>query len=277
MNRERLLYVAARCATGQIEEIADDVDQFMEWVRPQITHYAEQRDEIERLRKGLQLIATDEWRLMNITARQTAASILAGKPSGVSAHKPSGMGINPSNSPCARVPDSHLLADDGDAVRGTGDHSPLIPRSDDHCLGLEATGISDGRIAHQHVPAVDKTGRVGVHVHGDIDRASDPTQPQPAAPSELVATLREIAVRALAVGPKDHNITLDEIRAISDAAERLAQPPPAVHSELELAAAHYVRVSQNPNLSRYITENGRHPGSGGPWAELVSAVDAARK
>jgi hypothetical protein len=49
------------------------------------------------------------------------------------------------------------------------------------------------------------------------------------APSkELVATLNEIAVRALAVGPKDHNITLDEIRAISKAADLLAtHEPPA--------------------------------------------------
>jgi predicted RNA-binding Zn-ribbon protein involved in translation (DUF1610 family) len=36
--------------------------------------------EIERLRAGLQLIATDEHRLMGITARQTAESILNGKP-----------------------------------------------------------------------------------------------------------------------------------------------------------------------------------------------------
>jgi hypothetical protein len=36
--------------------------------------------ECQRLRDGLALIATDEHRLMNVTARQTAASILAGKP-----------------------------------------------------------------------------------------------------------------------------------------------------------------------------------------------------
>jgi hypothetical protein len=36
--------------------------------------------EIHRLRDGLRLIATDEHRLMNETARQTAASILNGKP-----------------------------------------------------------------------------------------------------------------------------------------------------------------------------------------------------
>jgi hypothetical protein len=36
--------------------------------------------QIERLRAGLQLIATDEHRLMGITARQTAESILNGKP-----------------------------------------------------------------------------------------------------------------------------------------------------------------------------------------------------
>jgi hypothetical protein len=36
--------------------------------------------EIERLRAGLQLMAMDEHRLMNVAARQTAESILAGKP-----------------------------------------------------------------------------------------------------------------------------------------------------------------------------------------------------
>lgn len=36
-------------------------------------------EEIERLRAGLQLIADDEHKLMSITARQTAASILQGK------------------------------------------------------------------------------------------------------------------------------------------------------------------------------------------------------
>jgi hypothetical protein len=41
---------------------------------------AEYVREIERLRAGLQLIAADEHRLMNVTARQTAESILAGKP-----------------------------------------------------------------------------------------------------------------------------------------------------------------------------------------------------
>lgn len=44
--------------------------------------------ECQRMREGLQLIATDEHRLMNITARQTAASILAGKPSGVTTTPP---------------------------------------------------------------------------------------------------------------------------------------------------------------------------------------------
>ena len=38
--------------------------------------------EIERLRAGLQLIANDKHRLMNEVARQTAASILGGKPIG---------------------------------------------------------------------------------------------------------------------------------------------------------------------------------------------------
>lgn len=38
--------------------------------------------EIERLRAGLQLIANDKHRLMNEVARQTAASILGGKPVG---------------------------------------------------------------------------------------------------------------------------------------------------------------------------------------------------
>lgn len=37
------------------------------------------REEVERLTAGLQLMATDEHRLMNECARQTAASILGGK------------------------------------------------------------------------------------------------------------------------------------------------------------------------------------------------------
>ncbi len=40
------------------------------------------RADNERLRGGLQLIATDTHRLMNEVARQTAASILGGKPIG---------------------------------------------------------------------------------------------------------------------------------------------------------------------------------------------------
>ena len=36
--------------------------------------------EVRRLRAGLALIATDKHRLMNVTARHTAASILEGKP-----------------------------------------------------------------------------------------------------------------------------------------------------------------------------------------------------
>jgi hypothetical protein len=44
--------------------------------------------EIERLRAGLQLIANDKHRLMNEVARQTAASILGGKPIGEVAEWP---------------------------------------------------------------------------------------------------------------------------------------------------------------------------------------------
>ena len=44
--------------------------------------------EIERLRAGLQLIAGDKNRLMNEVARQTAASILGGKPIGEVAEWP---------------------------------------------------------------------------------------------------------------------------------------------------------------------------------------------
>ena len=44
--------------------------------------------EIERLRAGLQLIANDKNRLMNEVARQTAASILGGKPIGEVAEWP---------------------------------------------------------------------------------------------------------------------------------------------------------------------------------------------
>jgi hypothetical protein len=47
--------------------------------------------ECQRMREGLQLIATDEHRLMNITARQTAQSILNGKPSGATAQPPSAL------------------------------------------------------------------------------------------------------------------------------------------------------------------------------------------
>ena len=44
--------------------------------------YRDMHAEIERLRAGLQLIANDKNRLMNEVARQTAASILGGKPIG---------------------------------------------------------------------------------------------------------------------------------------------------------------------------------------------------
>lgn len=49
-------------------------------------HYSEARcvavlrQEIVRLREGLQLMVVDEHRLMNTTARRTADSILSGKP-----------------------------------------------------------------------------------------------------------------------------------------------------------------------------------------------------
>ena len=53
-----------------------------EWAQ----HWKDKHDtveaEIERLRAGLQLIAGDKNRLMNEVARQTAASILGGKPIG---------------------------------------------------------------------------------------------------------------------------------------------------------------------------------------------------
>lgn len=42
---------------------------------------------------------------------------------------------------------------------------------------------------------------------------------QPAASKELASILRELAVRAVAVGPKDVNITLAEVLAVSKAAE----------------------------------------------------------
>lgn len=48
----------------------------------ELTKEEQLRYEIERLRGGLQLIADDTHRLMNEVARQTAASILSGKPIG---------------------------------------------------------------------------------------------------------------------------------------------------------------------------------------------------
>ena len=50
--------------------------------------YRDMQAEIERLRAGLQLIANDKHRLMNEVARQTAASILGGKPIGEVAEWP---------------------------------------------------------------------------------------------------------------------------------------------------------------------------------------------
>ena len=58
-------------------------------------------DEIDRLRGGLQLIADDTHRLMNEVARQTAASILNGKPIGATVQpntsSPLGQGVAGSN------------------------------------------------------------------------------------------------------------------------------------------------------------------------------------
>jgi hypothetical protein len=48
--------------------------------------------EVRRLRDGLQLIATDKHRLMNVTARQTAELILGGKPIGF-APEPDGVPV----------------------------------------------------------------------------------------------------------------------------------------------------------------------------------------
>jgi hypothetical protein len=87
----------------------------------------------------------------------------------------------------------------------------------------------EGRAGEQIIGLHDG-GCTWVRLDGYTIRPKESSgSPQAAAPSQLVATLNEIAVRALAVGPKDHNITLDEIRAISTAAERLAPPPGAEH------------------------------------------------
>jgi hypothetical protein len=52
-----------------------------------------------------------------------------------------------------------------------------------------------------------------------------------------------------------------------------SQPPAPVLSELERAAMHFVDIVLSQR-SPYITETGRHQGSGGPWAELVDAAHA---
>ncbi len=44
--------------------------------------------------------------------------------------------------------------------------------------------------------------------------------------------------------------------------------------ELIAAAKHYVKISQNHDMSPYIKENGRRWCS--PWAELVAAVNESR-
>ena len=59
----------------------------------------EAADEIERLRAGLQLIANDKNRLMNEVARQTAASILGGKPIGGVAEWPYAPTLQPCGHP----------------------------------------------------------------------------------------------------------------------------------------------------------------------------------
>lgn len=74
----------------QISRLQDTVQAFQSRTDESSGH--EPCAECQRMREGLQLIATDEHRLMNITARQTAASILAGKPSGVTTTPPPSAG-----------------------------------------------------------------------------------------------------------------------------------------------------------------------------------------
>lgn len=86
----------------------------------------------------------------------------------------------------------------------------------------------EGRYCGVASPAYQITCRCGAAVYGeDEDEATQRWHrrdyPLPGAVEPLPATLREIAVRALAVGPKDHNITLDEVLAIGDAAALIAR------------------------------------------------------
>jgi hypothetical protein len=103
-----------------------------------------------------------------------------------------------------------------------------------------------------------------------IDNLKQAPAPALRSSKELVATLNEIAVRALAVGPRDHNITLDEIRAISKAAELLAAlEPPAVR--------HLLRENGQPSGVVIVGEaSATQPPSAEDTARL-DFLDAQRK
>lgn len=76
---EKLQEAAQLLHEGGHDSLSDDVEEAIERLRP-VYGAPVQQSEVDRLRDGLQLIATDEHRLMNITARNTAQAILDGKP-----------------------------------------------------------------------------------------------------------------------------------------------------------------------------------------------------
>lgn len=66
-------------AADEIERLTEVIDGQGDLIARGAVAYEKVANEINRLTAGLQLIAYDEHRLMNVIARQTAASILSGK------------------------------------------------------------------------------------------------------------------------------------------------------------------------------------------------------
>jgi hypothetical protein len=77
--------------------------------------------------------------------------------------------------------------------------------------------------------------------------------------------------------PVDHRpncvLALEHPGAATQAALTTAQTEAAALRGALEAAQNYIRCVNNPQLSPYIKENGRHGGS--PWSELCDAVEAA--
>lgn len=118
----------------------------------------------------------------------------------------------------------------------------------------------------EQVPSKDMSRHDALRILGGWAKWSSPNEPD----AELRAAARAVLHDRLAL---IRQIEEMRVAAATAAQERAENEPAPVLSELERAAMHFVDIVLSQR-SPYITETGRHQGSGGPWAELVDAAHA---